>query len=189
MMECPVCYCEDAKCTLVCGHSFCHGCVKNWWTKSEECATCPMCRQSLYFRGIRDHVAKWDSEKIEFRNQSVYNRIFDEIMEDLDEEDIDDFDRSLAMFSLMNLEDVYGRVNAMNWDVDEDTMYDILHQYMLQMTWSYEPIVYDDIMPHEKLLFVPKKQSAVERLHTYATNREHKDKSLGIEVMYVTIIV
>lgn len=62
-MECPVCY-EDCHktCKLVCGHDVCMSCVKEWWVKSEGSPTCPMCRQNLYFRGMRHAVPKWIEE-------------------------------------------------------------------------------------------------------------------------------
>ena len=176
-MECPVCYCDDAKCRLVCGHSFCHGCVKEWWTKACDDATCPMCRQTLYFHGMYMKVPEWEREKRELRNQSVYSRIFDDIMADLDEcEDVDDFDRSLAMFSLMNLDDVMKRITDMDWDLDEETMYDVINEYMMDMRWEYGPVTYDDVMPHDKLLFVPKKPSAVPRVPVTVTGRESPER-------------
>ena len=62
-MECPVCY-EDCHktCKLVCGHDICMSCVKEWWVKSEGSPTCPMCRQNLYFRGMRHLVSRWMEE-------------------------------------------------------------------------------------------------------------------------------
>lgn len=55
MGECPVCYTNDATRRLICTHSFCDSCVKEWYLKNP---TCPMCRRSLYFKGMR-HVAKY----------------------------------------------------------------------------------------------------------------------------------
>jgi hypothetical protein len=138
---------------------------------------------------MRDHLQKWDDEKTDTRNQTVYNRIFDEIMEDLDEEYIDDFDRSLAMFSLMNLEEVYKRVVDADWDIDEETLYDVINQYMVQMSWGSSPIIHDDILPHEKLMFVPKKPSSVGKVKKYATKREHRDQPSGFDMIYMTIVM
>ena len=177
-MECPICYCDDAKCQLVCGHSFCRACVKEWWTKSCDDATCPMCRQTLYFNGMYKKVDEWDKERMDIRNEAVYERIFNEIMEDLDEEVVDDFDRSMAMFSIMNLEEVYNRIVAMEWDFDEETMYDLINEYMIEMRWDYGPVTYDDVMPHEKLLFVPKKSSAIQRTFGFTVGREFSDSPM-----------
>ena len=187
-MECPVCYCDDAKCRLVCGHSFCHGCVKEWWTKSSDDATCPMCRQTLYFHGMYMKVDEWEKERRDLRNQAVYDRLFNEIMEDLEEEETDEFDRSLAMFSLMNLEDVFNRVVEMEWDFDEETMYDVINEYMVNFKIERGPVIYDDVMPHERMLFVPKRKSAVERLREYNARREHRDQPMAT-TLYLTIMV
>lgn len=50
-MDCAICYEASARpCKLMCGHAFCHGCIRAW------CVTgtgCPMCRRTIYFRGIR----------------------------------------------------------------------------------------------------------------------------------------
>ena len=62
-MECPVCY-EDCHktCNLVCRHIMCMSCVKQWWIRSEGKPTCPVCRQNLYFRGMRKMVDRWADE-------------------------------------------------------------------------------------------------------------------------------
>ena len=61
-MECPVCYDDFHKtCNLVCGHSMCMSCVKQWWLRSEK-PTCPICRSNLYFRGMRKVVGRWADE-------------------------------------------------------------------------------------------------------------------------------
>lgn len=61
-MECPICYEKCHKtCTLVCRHRFCMSCVREWWIKS-ECPTCPICRQNLYFRGMRHVTPEWSDE-------------------------------------------------------------------------------------------------------------------------------
>ena len=62
-MECPVCYDDCHKtCNLVCGHSMCMSCVKQWWVRSEGSPTCPICRSNLYFRGMRKVVGGWVDE-------------------------------------------------------------------------------------------------------------------------------
>ena len=62
-MECPVCYDDCHKtCNLVCSHSMCMSCVKQWWVKSEGSPTCPICRCNLYFRGMRKVVDRWVDE-------------------------------------------------------------------------------------------------------------------------------
>lgn len=87
-MECSVCYTSTAKCHLVCGHDFCHTCVKEWYQKCEDHPTCPMCRGNLYFRGMRHVVAKWDEAAEERREQEIWEECVDTVLEYGDEEDL-----------------------------------------------------------------------------------------------------
>lgn len=80
-MECPVCYCDQANCKLVCKHSFCKSCVKSWYEKSDE-PTCPMCRHKLYFKGLYKLERIWEQERNEKINQQAFNDEFDYIFED-----------------------------------------------------------------------------------------------------------
>ena len=57
MSECPVCYTNDATRKLVCHHSFCDSCVKDWYLKNP---TCPICRRVMCFRGMRRVVKQWE---------------------------------------------------------------------------------------------------------------------------------
>ncbi len=76
--ECPVCYESNAKCTLVCGHSFCMSCVKTWYMKGK---TCPMCRRNMHYR--RMPVKKWNEEAREQEKISVFHDSFENILEEL----------------------------------------------------------------------------------------------------------
>jgi hypothetical protein len=95
MDECPVCYCEQANCKLVCGHSFCRSCVKKWYyNTSDTQACCPMCRKRLYFKGMYKVLDKWEEERVELQGQEVFNQMFDELLEDVSDssEDWEDDD-------------------------------------------------------------------------------------------------
>lgn len=80
-MECSVCYTDYPKCKLVCGHSFCMSCVKEWYLKCEDEATCPMCRQTIYFRGMRKMYDKWEEERHEKKLQETFENCFNEILD------------------------------------------------------------------------------------------------------------
>lgn len=82
--ECSVCYCEQATCKLICNHSFCKSCVKTWYQKSSE-PTCPMCRHTMYFKGLHKISEIWQDERIEKQNEEAFNIAFDAIFEDEDE--------------------------------------------------------------------------------------------------------
>jgi|FLMP01.1.fsa_nt_emb hypothetical protein len=77
-MECPVCYCDTDLVHLTCGHHLCTTCTKRWYIQHEENATCPMCRDSLCFRGIIHKKKVWNSERCE----QVYTDLINEIVED-----------------------------------------------------------------------------------------------------------
>lgn len=80
VMECSVCYDSCANCQLVCGHSFCRGCVRQWYESSSE-PTCPMCRGNLYFRGMKKCVEKWDEEAEYKHITETWGQIIDELVE------------------------------------------------------------------------------------------------------------
>lgn len=51
IMECTICLSDitGPKKTLLCNHSFCTPCLRQWFEKAD---TCPTCRGRLYFRGM-----------------------------------------------------------------------------------------------------------------------------------------
>lgn len=82
-MECAICYGDDARCTLTCGHAFCHGCVKNWYQKGTG-EGCPMCRAPLYFRGFHKKRDEWAAVAEESKQDEVLTTAFDEALNQLD---------------------------------------------------------------------------------------------------------
>ena len=92
-MECPVCYSDKASCALVCGHSFCKDCVKTWYYKCDE-PSCPMCRRTLYFKGMHKVVDAWDNERAIKKNEEAFSQAFDDIFDEEDDEEFDSDDDS-----------------------------------------------------------------------------------------------
>ena len=80
-MECAVCYCNSANCKLVCGHSFCRQCVKDWYQKGSE-QTCPMCRHRLYFKGMYKVIPIWEEERFEQQRDQAFAEAVDQILEE-----------------------------------------------------------------------------------------------------------
>jgi len=78
MAECEVCYSGRANCNLICGHSFCHSCVKTWYHTGANDG-CPMCRKKLYFK--RMPIKKWALEADEEKRNSVFVETVEEIYE------------------------------------------------------------------------------------------------------------
>jgi hypothetical protein len=160
-MECPVCYCSDATCKLVCGHAFCGQCVKEWWLKSEnDTQGCPMCRKPIYFRGMNDKVVEWDDERREQMFERVYSRVFDEIVEDVE----DEFGAAMAMFSLREFDEQFKKLKDMDdYDFSEEELYEMSNSIFVEFIKSTPPREYRDVPAHEKMLFVPKHKSAIQR--------------------------
>ena len=46
MPECCICYEAEPNCTLICGHKFCHVCIKKWHKASIQ-NKCPCCRRNV----------------------------------------------------------------------------------------------------------------------------------------------
>lgn len=110
--ECAVCYSEQATCKLVCKHSFCKSCVKTWYQKSDE-PTCPMCRHTLYFKGLHKISEKWEDERNEKLNEEAFNTAFEAIFE----EDSDDEDQYDNFSSEVDTESDY---SESDWETDNE---------------------------------------------------------------------
>jgi hypothetical protein len=91
-MECAVCYCNQANCKLVCKHSFCKSCVKEWYLSATEIPSCPMCRKRLYFKGMYKLIKTWEEESYDKKNQEAFGEAIDYILNDDEEEEDDDDD-------------------------------------------------------------------------------------------------
>lgn len=76
-MECAVCYDECARaCKLVCGHTFCTKCVKEWYNKGTGTG-CPMCRRPMYFKGFHQARDAWDEEAYDTRCSEILSDSMD----------------------------------------------------------------------------------------------------------------
>ena len=171
-MECPVCYTCDANCHLVCGHSFCKDCVKNWYFKSqgEEC-NCPMCRSPLYFRGMWRIGNKWDEERIEQQYTSVFNEAFEEIMEDVDPEC--EYSRWLAMTMLEDMQTKFNKLTSNIDDgyYDEEELLYLISNFTISIGAPKEKYDPADIPTYVKNLFVPKTEQSVYRPYRLGHDR------------------
>ena len=77
--DCSICYDENAKCKLVCGHVFHHKCIKKWYMIGNN-DTCPMCRNNIYFKGIQRD--QWDDERYENRMTEIYQEAVSSLIKD-----------------------------------------------------------------------------------------------------------
>ena len=77
--ECDICYGESGPFQkLCCGHTFCTGCVKNWYLKGVAGASCPMCRAPIYFKGFHKVRDEWNEEAWENKCDEVFSQAIDE---------------------------------------------------------------------------------------------------------------
>ena len=86
-MECSVCYCSQANCKLICKHSFCRDCVKQWYLNAKDTPSCPMCRKRLYFKGMHKLTKEWSQETYEKQNQDAFGEAIDYILSDESDEE------------------------------------------------------------------------------------------------------
>lgn len=115
MEDCSVCYTNEPKCKLVCGHAFCYQCVKSWYQKSDE-PSCPMCRGSLYFRNMRTHLEKWNDERVESYNEECFNSVFESFF---DEDDLAYFGTEDIMWEIEELQKRYHQFVDSGYDMEE----------------------------------------------------------------------
>ncbi len=120
MEDCGVCYTNQPRCRLVCGHSFCYDCVKTWYQKSDE-PSCPMCRGSLYFKHMRHHLDKWEDERIDKHNEECFNEVFESLF---DEEEMEFYGSEDIMWEIEELQKRYHQFVDTGYDMEE-----ILNEY------------------------------------------------------------
>lgn len=78
-MECSVCYGESGPFQkLCCGHSFCMGCIKNWYLKGAAGSSCPMCRAPVYFKGFHRVRDQWNGDAQDAKCAEVFGAALDE---------------------------------------------------------------------------------------------------------------
>ena len=80
-MCCPICYEEGAKCQLVCGHSFHHSCIKEWYMNAGNNSGCPMCRNKIYFKGLHKKKKLWEEEKRDKKCSEIYTTVIQDLLE------------------------------------------------------------------------------------------------------------
>lgn len=133
-MECPVCYTDNCNCRLTCGHSFCRPCVKEWYMKTDSEPSCPMCRNTLYFKGMNKVAEKWEEEFEEQKWEEVYNDALDSTLEEFEDAGVMDGE-SIKMF-MEDLQMAYQKLRKMydqGFDLDWSDIREILrHPYCME---------------------------------------------------------
>ena len=70
---------------LCCGHTFCTGCVRQWYLKGKAGASCPMCRRPMYFKGFHKVREQWNEEAWENQCAEVLSDAIDGVFENAQE--------------------------------------------------------------------------------------------------------
>ena len=108
-MECAVCYGEIGPFQkLCCGHTFCTGCVKNWYLKGAAGSSCPMCRAPIYFKGFRAVRDQWNEEAYETRCAEILSEVIDESIAEANEmaEDFPDYRDEILEDTMQDLVEI-----------------------------------------------------------------------------------
>ena len=151
IMECPVCYCATANCKLVCGHGLCTDCAKSWYKKSDE-PNCPMCRQPMYFKGLRKLKQEMEEDRFEEHCTELFTEAISDLFEDWEMEMLElrkaDIPPRMFKFFLADimddLKDAEKKIKVMReqgWDIND--MRCILEgwefQYRQKFDWCDTP--------------------------------------------------
>ena len=155
-MECPVCYCATANCKLVCGHGLCKDCAKSWYKKSDE-PNCPMCREPMYFKGMRELKSEMEEDRFEEHCAELFTEAIEDIFEDWEMEMLEirkaEFPPRIVRFFLDeimdDLKDAEKKIQVMReqgWDIDE--MRCILEGWEFQYRQKFQ---WDDTPPKDQV--------------------------------------
>lgn len=167
-MECPVCYTCNANCHLVCGHSFCRDCVKEWWMKSSEC-NCPMCRKPLYFKGLYSKQKEWEEEREEKILQSAYSTLFDELLSSIEEFGIEE-DPEFAMVAILSFEERFKKFTKCGLSSSEETIVELVGNSIYDIITEYQYDMYCDDPVHERVC--SKSKNGTERKIKFPSDKD-----------------
>ena len=81
--ECPICYNAKQNCTIICQHSFCYKCIKEWYSQSLNTPSCPICRRNIYFKGMYKSKSKLKNEQKETRTQKCFEKYLEYILSNI----------------------------------------------------------------------------------------------------------
>lgn len=143
MEECGICYCDGSQCKLVCGHKFCKGCIKEWYHKGTN-PSCPMCRRSLYFKGLYKLAPRWAEEREEQAEEDAWLEQVNEIFEEPSE---------FLLYELDGLQEEYRFAAKMGldfgWYMENYSIFDVFDS-------AENMVIYRDVFPHVRDMFVSK---------------------------------
>jgi hypothetical protein len=178
MEDCGVCYANEPRCKLVCGHAFCYQCVKNWYQKSDE-PSCPMCRGSLYFRSMRTHVEKWEHERVDAYNEECFNQVFESLF---DEDDLEFYGTGDILWEIEEIQKRYHRFIETAYDME-----DVLNAHDDDIITVGGPLFIYDLF--DKNLFVTKHQTHRIKSRNGKRVMGKRDSPMGVDMILLRIEV
>ena len=81
--ECPICYNAKQNCTIICQHSFCYKCIKEWYCQSVNTPSCPICRKNIYFKRMYKNKNKLQNEQNEHLMQKCFEKYLEYILNNI----------------------------------------------------------------------------------------------------------
>lgn len=178
MEDCGVCYDNEPRCKLVCGHAFCYQCVKSWYQKSEE-PSCPMCRGSLYFRNMRKHLDKWEDERTDAHNEECFNNVLEQIF---DEEDLQFFGPEDILFEIEEIQKRYHMFVDSGYDMAE-----ILDAPEEELCMEANYWIWDDVKNNIRSLFVTKHQTQRRKVRNGKRVMGKQDGPLNVDCLIIFV--
>lgn len=141
MTECPICYETTHNNTkLVCDHTFCKNCVKEWLMKSDsDDCTCPMCRKPLYYKGMYKHANQLQEEWHTKQLDALFFEVFDMIFDVFDDES-GSYSSNSKMFYLSTFEYNFNRLKKIT-----DNVY--IMREMFSNGFIYDVLYVEDKLP------------------------------------------
>lgn len=151
-MECSVCYSDDGPFQkLCCGHTFCKGCIKNWYLKGVNGAACPMCRAPIYWPGFHKVRDQWSEDAYEARCAEVFGEALDEAFAEAQEFVADlgpEFSQRIFMTVIEEFKDIERTYRFLRYqDVHPDEMADVFYygdyysdRHMDRGIWYNDPV-------------------------------------------------
>ena len=147
-----------------------------------------MCRAPLYFKGMRKVAERWENEKDQQIKETVYSRIFDEILEFMEDREFDHFEAEFAMIALRDFNERFNLLTQdPEWVYEEEELYDLASDIML--TVAKQKIEWEtaDVLPSEKLMFVPKDKRSVYRPFRLARDRATHTPPMDLYAMFLVV--
>jgi hypothetical protein len=139
-----------------------------------------MCRRDLYFKGMNNIVAKWETERRGEQLQELFARSFDET---LTEDDLDFFGSDFILEQLICIEQRFNKLSDSDYSI-EDIEY-LIDDFMLELVTDFYEIWDDEFTLFLKFLFVTKR---VVRKRSKQARNNAKKETFGTLLITIEVV-